>query len=97
MEDAWPSFVRAVRTYRAWSQEELAFRINVDRSYVTRLESGKERMSTIVLGSILRELGPETLQQLIEQAQTAHSFLRVMPMSVAQGPANRGAVLSAAR
>ncbi|MFL6305866.1 MAG: helix-turn-helix domain-containing protein [Candidatus Sulfotelmatobacter sp.] len=49
--------VRNLRTDRGWSQEELADRSGVNRSYMSRVELGKSDVSLSVLHKIARPLG----------------------------------------
>jgi len=49
--------VRNLRTDRGWSQEELADRSGVNRSYMSRVELGKSDVSLSVLHKIARTLG----------------------------------------
>jgi transcriptional regulator with XRE-family HTH domain len=49
--------VRNLRTDRGWSQEELADRSGVNRSYMSRVELGKSDVSLSVLNKIARTLG----------------------------------------
>ena len=48
--------VRKLRTDRGWSQEELADRSGVNRSYMSRVELGKSDVSLSVLHKIARTL-----------------------------------------
>jgi transcriptional regulator with XRE-family HTH domain len=48
--------VRNLRTDRGWSQEELADRSGVNRSYMSRVELGKSDVSLSVLHKIARTL-----------------------------------------
>ena len=49
--------VRNLRLDRGWSQEELADRSGVNRSYMSRVELGKSDVSLSVLHKIARTLG----------------------------------------
>ena len=49
--------VRSLRLDRGWSQEELADRSGVNRSYMSRVELGKSDVSLSVLHKIARTLG----------------------------------------
>ena len=49
--------VRNLRLDRGWSQEELADRSGVNRSYMSRVELGKSDVSLSVLYKIARTLG----------------------------------------
>ena len=49
--------VRNLRTDRGWSQEELADRSGVNRSYMSKVELGKSDVSLSVLHKIARTLG----------------------------------------
>jgi len=49
--------LRRLRTEKGWSQEELAFRAKVDRSYVSQLETGGYSASVTMLGKLAKALG----------------------------------------
>lgn len=44
------------RKFRAYTQEDLAFLCNMDRTYLARIESGKANPSIRVLNKISRKL-----------------------------------------
>lgn len=48
--------LRRLRNRRGWSQEELAFRAKVDRSYVSQLETGAYSASVTMLGKLAKAL-----------------------------------------
>jgi transcriptional regulator with XRE-family HTH domain len=56
--------VRNLRTDRGWSQEELADRSGVNRSYMSRVELGKSDVSLSVLHKIARTLGISLAEML---------------------------------
>ena len=49
--------LRRLRTAKGWSQEELAFRAKVDRSYISQLETGVYSASVTMLGKLSKALG----------------------------------------
>jgi transcriptional regulator with XRE-family HTH domain len=49
--------LRRLRTAKEWTQEELAFRAKVDRSYVSQLETGAYSASVTMLGKLAKALG----------------------------------------
>ena len=49
--------LRRLRTAKGWTQEELAFRAKVDRSYVSQLETGVYSASVTMLGKLSKALG----------------------------------------
>lgn len=49
--------LRKLRTAKGWSQEQLAFATNMDRSYVSGLERGEFNVSLIALARLARALG----------------------------------------
>ena len=49
--------LRRLRTAKGWSQEELAFRAKVDRSYISQLETGVYSASVTMLRKLSKALG----------------------------------------
>ena len=49
--------LRRLRTAKGWSQEELAFRAKVDRSYISQLATGVYSASVTMLGKLSKALG----------------------------------------
>jgi transcriptional regulator with XRE-family HTH domain len=49
--------LRRLRTAKGWSQEELAFRAKVDRSYISQLETGVYSASVTMLGRLSKAFG----------------------------------------
>ena len=56
--------LRKLRTDKGWSQEELAFRAKVDRSYISQLETGVYSASVTMLGKLSKALGVEASELL---------------------------------
>ena len=56
--------LRKLRTAKGWSQEELAFRAKVDRSYISQLETGVYSASVTMLGKLSKALGIEASEFL---------------------------------
>ncbi len=59
--------VRALRQALALSQEELAFRAGVDRTYISQIERGVGNPSVLVLVKIAATLGVELHELLAER------------------------------
>ncbi len=62
--------VRALRSALKLSQEELAFRAGLDRSYMSLIERGQGNPSVLTLAKISRALGV-TLGELFSYDQTS--------------------------
>jgi transcriptional regulator with XRE-family HTH domain len=56
--------LRRLRTDKGWSQEELAFRAKVDRSYISQLETGVYSASVTMLGKLSKALGVDASELL---------------------------------
>lgn len=56
--------LRRLRNAKGWSQEELAFKASVDRSYISQLETGVYSASVTVLGKLAKALGVEVSELL---------------------------------
>ena len=50
------SNIRKLRTAKGLSQEELAFRAEIDRSYLSEIENGHKNLSVMVLDQIASAL-----------------------------------------
>ena len=48
--------LRRLRAEKGWTQEELAFRAKVDRSYISQLETGVYSASVTMLGKLAKAL-----------------------------------------
>lgn len=48
--------IKELRTSRGWSQMELAFRSNIDRTYMTDVENGKRNVSALNIEKIINGL-----------------------------------------
>jgi transcriptional regulator with XRE-family HTH domain len=59
------SNVRKLRTAKKLSQEELAFRAEIDRSYLSEIENGHKNPSVVMLDQIAAALGVD-LRELFE-------------------------------
>lgn len=57
--------VRALRSQRDWSQEDLAFECELDRSYIGGIERGERNVSLRNIERIAKTLGV-TVGQLME-------------------------------
>lgn len=49
--------VRELRTKKGVSQEALAFKAGIDRTYMTSVENGKRNISIVNMEKIIRALG----------------------------------------
>lgn len=56
--------LRRFRHERKLSQEELSFRANVDRSYISQLETGVYSASVTMLAKLAKALGVEVSELL---------------------------------
>jgi len=56
--------LRRLRNAKGWSQEELAFRAKVDRSYISQLETADYSASVTMLGKLAKALGVEAAEFL---------------------------------
>ena len=61
--------VRRLRRERNFSQEELAFQAEIDRTYVSQIERGVINPSLLVLWRVARVLGVEVLVLLKAQIE----------------------------
>jgi transcriptional regulator with XRE-family HTH domain len=59
------SNVRKMRKAKRLSQEELAFRAEIDRSYLSEVENGHKNLSVTMLDQIAAALGVD-LRELLE-------------------------------
>lgn len=51
--------LRRLRNAKGWSQEELAFRAEVDRSYISLLETANYSASVTMIAKLAKALGVE--------------------------------------
>lgn len=63
--------VKAVRLSHGLSQEELAFRADLDRTYISQIERGISNPSILVLLKVSVALNVELAELLIKQASPA--------------------------
>ncbi len=49
--------IRQLRKKKGISQEELAFLADIDRTYITRLETGKRNITLLALKKVILALG----------------------------------------
>lgn len=63
--------VKAVRLSHGLSQEELAFRADLDRTYISQIERGISNPSILVLLKVSVALDVELAELLIKQASSA--------------------------
>lgn len=64
MRDIVAKNLRRLRQGKGWSQEELAFRAKVDRSYISQLETGGYSASVTMLGKLAKALGADPSELL---------------------------------
>lgn len=64
---AFGEAVRAIRREQSISQEELAYRSGVDRSYMSSIERGEQNVGLMSVARIAQTLGVP-IAQLMEQA-----------------------------
>ena len=57
LNERFPSIVRQLRHERGWSQERLAERANLNRSYVGEIERGLASPSLVTADKLARALG----------------------------------------
>ena len=57
MRDTVARNLRRLRNAKGWTQEELAHRAKVDRSYISQLETGVYSASVTMLGKLAKALG----------------------------------------
>jgi transcriptional regulator with XRE-family HTH domain len=51
--------IRRLRKAKGLSQEELAFRAEIDRSYLSEIENGHKNLSVVMLDQIAEALGAD--------------------------------------
>jgi len=56
--------VQRLRQEKGWSQEELAFRSGLHRTYVSGVERGKRNPTVVVLERLARSLGVDPVELL---------------------------------
>ena len=49
--------MRDLRTKKGWSQEELAFQANIDRSYLSGIECGRRNIALANIEKLAKALG----------------------------------------
>ena len=69
MQNTLGGNVRRLRRERNFSQEELAFQAEIDRTYVSQIERGVINPSLLVLWRVARVLGVEVLVLLKAQIE----------------------------
>lgn len=69
--EAFANVLRSLRSELGISQEQLAFRANVDRTFVSKLESARHQPSLAVVFKLSQALGktPEQLIALVRANQ----------------------------
>jgi len=59
--------INALRKARGYSQEELALRANLERSYLSQIENGKRNMTLLMLADIAGALKVKPVELLAEK------------------------------
>lgn len=54
--------LRRLRNGKGWSQEELAYRARIDRSYLSQLETAKYSASVAILEKLAKALGVDAAE-----------------------------------
>lgn len=62
-----------IRNRQNVSQEELAFRADIDRSYLSQIESGKRNPSLKLLANLARSLNVEVVDFLVDDGMTPNA------------------------
>ncbi len=57
MRDIVARNLRRLRNAKGWTQEELAFRAKISRSYISQLETSDYSASVTMLGKLAKALG----------------------------------------
>jgi transcriptional regulator with XRE-family HTH domain len=57
--------LRRLRQEKGWSQEELAFRAGVDRSYISQLETADYAATVTMIGKLAEALKVEPIEFLV--------------------------------
>ena len=63
--------VKKLRAARGLSQEELAHRAGIDRSYLSEIENGQKNLGVLILDAIAEALGVEAVALLKGYRRTA--------------------------
>ena len=74
-ENVLISFGRRIRDLRAkkgWSQEELAFEANIDRSYLSGVECGKRNIALANIDKLAKALGVSARELFTEDIGPSH-------------------------
>lgn len=86
--DAFSVVLREIRHEKNLSQEEVAMRIDVARSYISCLESGRRYPSIDMLITLAQALGiqpGEMLDRMVSRMSTG----KAMPLAKQTGPAKK--------
>jgi transcriptional regulator with XRE-family HTH domain len=54
--------IKHLRTLNGWSQEALAHRANIDRTYLPGIEAGKRNVSIVVIEKLAKALNVDLLE-----------------------------------
>ncbi|WP_041137802.1 helix-turn-helix domain-containing protein [Beduini massiliensis] len=69
IETLFGNRLRELRNRRNWSQEELAFRCNVSKNYISDVERGKRNVSLRAIEKIARGLEVEIYELFYRSSQ----------------------------
>jgi transcriptional regulator with XRE-family HTH domain len=68
--------VRTLRRAAGWSQEELAYEANVDRTYVSQVERRQRNLTIVVLARLAKALGTTADQLLVPSVEAGQRRYR---------------------
>lgn len=71
--------LRRLRTERGLSQEELALRAEIDRTYISSLEREVYSATVTMLGKIAEVLGIEPAELLVRTTKAGHASVEHAP------------------
>ena len=83
--DAISVVLREIRNEKNMSQEDVAFRINVDRTYISYLESGKRYPSIEMLIALAQALGVQP-GEMLDRVANRLACGQAMPLAKQIGP-----------
>jgi len=69
LRDVFASNLRRLRHGKGWSQEELAHRAKINRTYLSKLETGATYVGLEIIGKLAGVLGVEAAELLRRQGR----------------------------
>jgi transcriptional regulator with XRE-family HTH domain len=78
MPEKFSSMLRAVRRQRSLSQRELASKVGVHHTYISKLEAGDERPSREVIGSLAVALDIDRMELELAAGYLPAEFAKVI-------------------